>query len=658
MRHSSFIGLSVLLLAGLLLSACGGGGSSVSANARTYYVDALVGDDGADGSSGSPLATITAGIDRLAVGDTLLIRGGDYRSEGTLVVRLKGSAGSPVVIASQSGGVRVDSVSIEESAWVELRGLTIVSGKPLPAGWPDMPAVLIDNADPAYAIDPAETWTTRAAKVAVRYSSYSTFVDPLGGNASWEHDLYSDGINVAASQQIVLTGNTIARHTTGINLRNGSSEIRVEGNAISYCLDGLRGDRRLIDSYSFRNSTIRGNHLWQTFREGIRLTLGARDNLVERNLVENTGHSHIATWQAGGGNTIRHNMLRQGGYYAETMRWPGPSGISVHSAGANSWVEGNAIALQVDATLNDGNGIIIDQNDGDAATLVNNLIYRVMGSGISSVDSGNARLLHNTIVESGYGTMAATNGMGLRFHDIADVANTIANNLIVDPANGGIWFRNGTLAGQSFIDNNLYDFSGLPLVTDGATSYATLPAWQATGHGLQALAVPALLEEPHNGLFGVQSGSLARLAGSTSHNPRLDLEGAARGDPPTIGAYEGVATAYAEPKRFLFGLHSDASGSQDFVVLARDLALVAELRAQLTLPEVSRGRFINGAIRRGGLGHNASWDWHFIPGGWSLTDSAIELCDGTPSMVEADLAYWVDRVGSFCPWGAFVKAEL
>ena len=36
----------------------------------------------------------------------------------------------------------------------------------------------------------------------------------------------------------------------------------------------------------------------------------------------------------------------------------------------------------------------------------------------------------------------------------------------------------------------------------------------------------------------------------------------------------------------------------------------------------------------------------------------IELCDGRPSMVEADLGYWLRRVGSFCPWGSYVHAEI
>jgi len=36
----------------------------------------------------------------------------------------------------------------------------------------------------------------------------------------------------------------------------------------------------------------------------------------------------------------------------------------------------------------------------------------------------------------------------------------------------------------------------------------------------------------------------------------------------------------------------------------------------------------------------------------------MELCDGTPSQVEAKLDYWLETVQRFCPWSAkIVKIE-
>lgn len=61
-----------------------------------------------------------------------------------------------------------------------------------------------------------------------------------------------------------------------------------------------------------------------------------------------------------------------------------------------------------------------------------------------------------------------------------------------------------------------------------------------------------------------------------------------------------------------------------------------------------------GTLVRGDGGFNGPWSWHLDPATVRAVDSAIELCDGRPSMVEADLDYWIGTVRSFCPWGARV----
>ncbi|OLD64426.1 MAG: hypothetical protein AUI47_05995 [Acidobacteria bacterium 13_1_40CM_2_68_5] len=50
------------------------------------------------------------------------------------------------------------------------------------------------------------------------------------------------------------------------------------------------------------------------------------------------------------------------------------------------------------------------------------------------------------------------------------------------------------------------------------------------------------------------------------------------------------------------------------------------------------------------------WTWHVDPQNVSFADAAIELCDGLPSYIEANKAYWLGTVGSFCPWSAVVTA--
>jgi len=63
---------------------------------------------------------------------------------------------------------------------------------------------------------------------------------------------------------------------------------------------------------------------------------------------------------------------------------------------------------------------------------------------------------------------------------------------------------------------------------------------------------------------------------------------------------------------------------------------------------------VAGRLIRGDGGFNAPWSWHLDLRSIEVPEAAIELCDGRPSMVQSNLDYWVDTVGSFCPWSARV----
>jgi hypothetical protein len=49
---------------------------------------------------------------------------------------------------------------------------------------------------------------------------------------------------------------------------------------------------------------------------------------------------------------------------------------------------------------------------------------------------------------------------------------------------------------------------------------------------------------------------------------------------------------------------------------------------------------------------NAPWSWHYDPEAVEMAEATIEVCDGTPSFVEANVDYFVDDVGQYCPWNA------
>ncbi|MBC7896348.1 MAG: hypothetical protein H7066_13110 [Cytophagaceae bacterium] len=91
-----------------------------------------------------------------------------------------------------------------------------------------------------------------------------------------------------------------------------------------------------------------------------------------------------------------------------------------------------------------------------------------------------------------------------------------------------------------------------------------------------------------------------------------------------------------------------------FTVAVATASQAADLRARMQ--SGTRG-VVMGSLAAGNGGFNAPWPWHMTLQSVETADVAIELCDGRPSMVSADLAYWIGTVRQFCPWGAKVVRE-
>jgi hypothetical protein len=89
-----------------------------------------------------------------------------------------------------------------------------------------------------------------------------------------------------------------------------------------------------------------------------------------------------------------------------------------------------------------------------------------------------------------------------------------------------------------------------------------------------------------------------------------------------------------------------------FVVQVDDPATVDRLRNALALD--GRAGIPNGRLEPGDGGFNSGHEWHMVE--VELVDIAIEVCDGTASMVDDDLDYWLNTVGRYCPWDARVVA--
>jgi hypothetical protein len=90
-----------------------------------------------------------------------------------------------------------------------------------------------------------------------------------------------------------------------------------------------------------------------------------------------------------------------------------------------------------------------------------------------------------------------------------------------------------------------------------------------------------------------------------------------------------------------------AVGQERFALRTSDAETA--LRALGSLRGENR-MFPIGPLHRGDGSFNAPWSWHFDPAETRFTEVAIEVCDGTPSYVEANLADFP----TYCPWSARV----
>jgi len=93
-----------------------------------------------------------------------------------------------------------------------------------------------------------------------------------------------------------------------------------------------------------------------------------------------------------------------------------------------------------------------------------------------------------------------------------------------------------------------------------------------------------------------------------------------------------------------------AVGSETFVLRLSDPEAIRLARERM---RGENGSFPLGPLRSGNGGFNAPWSWHLDPAETRMVEAAIEVCDGTPSYVEAHQADFP----TYCPWGARVLSE-
>lgn len=111
---------------------------------------------------------------------------------------------------------------------------------------------------------------------------------------------------------------------------------------------------------------------------------------------------------------------------------------------------------------------------------------------------------------------------------------------------------------------------------------------------------------------------------------------------PTPGAGELAGGILAE---------FDVSGERFRVWITNEdtIEQVLALRDGTSQASIPNGRILHGA---GKADHNAPWSWHLDPEDIQMAEATIEVCDGAPHYVEANVDEFVDTVERYCPWGA------
>ncbi len=122
----------------------------------------------------------------------------------------------------------------------------------------------------------------------------------------------------------------------------------------------------------------------------------------------------------------------------------------------------------------------------------------------------------------------------------------------------------------------------------------------------------------------------------------------------TLGVFAACGEATGPDENAVATFLLEVSGEQ-FRVQVTSEAEAAAFRERMQSGEEG---VISGKLVAGSGGINSPWKWHLQASTVHVADIAIEVCDGRPSMVDADLAYWLNSVGQFCPWGAKVVQEV
>ena len=442
-------------------------------SARTFFVASSANaSDENSGTSTEPVRSIRAGISLAEPGDLVYVRPGDYRTEstgfgdGVIPVLKSGTPSNPICVRSSRKNPAIvtkflaidrHDVIIESFNFQGLDFSTL-------DGWEPMPTIVRDTlqvsetADEPERPDFSQPYETRQTRIETEFATYFDQVNRVG---------FDIGVDLERCQRISVNDNQVAGYFAGIQCR-GCEQMMIQNNKIQECFNGI-----FVFNTSDPNqpglieSTISLNDISQSLDNGIDIRANSRSVRIEDNRIRYSGRSHISLRDGAERCRVRFNRVCFGGYYSETMVFPGSSAISLNDAGINNVVSDNLVSRQIDLTGIDGNGIIVDfMRENAKAVIRDNVSWRNMGAGMNLTVSPGTVVAGNCFGFNGSGATERRRGAGLKISRDEDIENRIVDNSFVFNRAAGI-LSSDTINLQFFVNRNFYITDGAPLIWDG-----------------------------------------------------------------------------------------------------------------------------------------------------------------------------------------------
>ncbi|WP_165967308.1 right-handed parallel beta-helix repeat-containing protein [Luteimonas aestuarii] len=268
-----------------------------------------------------------------------------------------------------------------------------------------------------------------------------------------------------------------------------------------------------IDNVNGDGMVVEDSYIHDTATTGLYFKGGARDVLVQRNRIENTGDAGILV---GFDTSVQFFDLDANPGYYEAIR-----GTVRNNVIRNTGYSGIGLYASKDAVV--ANNTIIDAGRKGHAAIFFGIVFQDWDDKAGRPPNTNATIRNNLVVQSG--------GNCVEIRHSPELGGLVG----LEGAPGLDWNGYPTRGGGCrFVDHR----PGTPMV--GARG--DFERWRARmGADAHSVLADFALDEQGRPL----PGSPALGAGTPVDDLPDDIEGAPRGDPPTLGAYEGEAAAGA-----------------------------------------------------------------------------------------------------------------